>query len=183
VAGGLDVAGVGIDNVMHSAVAPPTFDYEENANGYAPTLQRIQDGLSVSTLTAGTDYVFDPNTGIFYIDASGWAEGHEWNLHFVGNVFDTRKLYTCEDAEACDSALSAIINNGGYIDAGAIWGGQQFALCRYNIATDNVDALDATFHVPGYTPYTSLPSPVAAVITPETFSGPLGAWRSTSTVS
>ena len=95
-----------IDYVTHGAVAPPTIDADENSTGYVPVLKKTYKTTGATTVVPTDEYLFDPNTGGFYIDSSTWGAG-DYVLFVEMWVFDARKVYPC----SLSSAYAALIED------------------------------------------------------------------------
>ena len=93
-----------IDYVAHSAVAPPIVDADLNPTGYAPTLKKTYKTTGATTTVPTNEYVWEPNTGGFYIDTTGWAAG-DYVLFTQMWVFDARKIYPCSISSAYASLV------------------------------------------------------------------------------
>ena len=137
--GGFAGGDVQLTRVSHSAVGPPTVRDTGASTGYEPNLYRVNAAGATTLLTDGTDYVWDPNTGTFYLDSSGWGAG-PWRLHFTGYVNERRRSYVCEDAEACDAGLSTIVNNDAYIEDGQIVVAEHIALCLVKKSDQSINS-------------------------------------------
>jgi hypothetical protein len=105
-----------ITSATHGAIAPPSFGYTGAATGYAPVLKKVTDKATVATLTPGTDYVFDPNTGTFYVNRTGWPSASCLNFHAEMWLMDARQTYPCETAQHMRRITDKICE--GYVAAG-----------------------------------------------------------------
>ena len=164
--GALALGDVPIDKIAHSAISPPQITATGVSTSYEPVLKRTEDGTTTTTLTAGTDYVYDPTDGKFYVDTSGWAAGHTWHLHFEGYVMDARKTYPCEDAKACREALKQVltpaVGDGAFVSHSGLFTQEQIAICTVRKSDNAIMVayvLSGPFTNNGYPTYASFAWP------------------------
>lgn len=96
---------IAIDWIAHGAVAPPQIDADEAATGYNPVLKKTLKATGATTTVPTSQYMFEPNTGQFFIDSDTWAAG-DYVLHAEMWVFDAREIYPCE----LSSALAGLVD-------------------------------------------------------------------------
>lgn len=96
-----------IDYVAHGAVAPPLIDAAAASTGYAPTLKKTLKSTGVTSTVSTSEYLWEPNTGTFYIDSSTWDTG-DYVLFAEMWVFDTRKLYPCSVSSAYEAIIDGL---------------------------------------------------------------------------
>jgi hypothetical protein len=96
-----------LDFVGHGAVAPPTIDEDENSTGYLPTLKKTDKNTGTTSTVPTNEYLWEPNTGTFYIDTSAWAAG-DYVLFTDMWVFDVREIYPCEASSAFESLIDGL---------------------------------------------------------------------------
>ena len=113
----VELPGLPITNVSHSAISPPSFNYMGASTGYAPILKLVANRITVETLTPTADYIFDPNSGGFFVNTSSWPPGL-YNLHMEGWVFDARKTHPCETAQHMRRIIDKVCE--GYMDGDSL---------------------------------------------------------------
>lgn len=143
-------AGLDVDSVKHSAVAPPQIYYDgsEGLTGYEPVIT-VVDMLDTVTpfrktvLVAGTHYEWSPTDGVLWLKRSAMPYDSDLRIHFQGHVYDTRQTLYAEDWNNLQTAFDSLLDNGYIIGVPPFAGGVNVELVLDN-GIDTPEALHIT---------------------------------------